>query len=208
MFRSYAETVKTSFEVLRNIYRGFANFNAILSERREELVAKARKVRVLMTRKNETYFLDDAGKLKFIFEIEQKPERIIAKTSPPLIPHFYLLVALLSMKTKFKPLAFVQTFPILSSACVLGKDATPIEALLKSLQVIFAGLNIEVIGFSKEFLTASVETETLYITDYGFSTKPLQVATFNEQVDFSEVEEAELNGDIVSLYDYVEKNFG
>jgi len=186
-------------ELLKRIESNISSFIRHVEKRRDEVIAKLDMIKATITDdRRGAVILDPSKKMFSIVRIEPLDEEglhpivYIVRMEPPYIPHFFLTIAYIYLAKKLIPSTLMRTHPVVSliSLVTKGDRLTATVSWLTSnivlLEHFMTGI-VSVFPYKPSLLDLPVESDTIYLTNIGYSTEPLENLDLNIKLDLSDV---------------------
>ncbi|MEM1560066.1 MAG: hypothetical protein QXK54_04490 [Ignisphaera sp.] len=124
---------------------------------------------------------------------DENPYTIYLSMSPPLLPHFFLVVSYITVKMKFIPLMIIRSSPIVSLSSILAKVglvSAPVAHFLISVRLLeqVARFEISVHPLDTKYIKLPLKPKknVLYLCELGLSTAPVS-DSYNVEIDISDI---------------------
>jgi len=186
-------------ELLKRVESNISLFIRRVKEKRDEIVAKLEEIKATITDdRRGAVILDPSKKLFSIVRMEPLDDETIhpivymLRMEPPYIPHFFLTVAYIYLSKGLIPSTLMRTHPVVSLISLLteGDRLTATVSWLASNIVLlkhFATGAVAVFPYKPSLLDLPTESETIYLTNLGYSTEPLEEQGLNIKLDLSDI---------------------
>ncbi|MEM1842377.1 MAG: hypothetical protein QXL19_08385 [Ignisphaera sp.] len=137
----------------------------------------------------------------------ENPYTIYLSMSPPLLPHFFLVVSYITVKMKFIPLMIIRSSPVVSLSSILvkmGLASAPIAHFLISIRLLeqVARFEISIHPLDTKYIKMPLKPKknVLYLCDLGLSTIPVS-DSYNVEIDISDI--PPISNDILNNKDFI-----
>lgn len=195
----YVNMIREAIESFMSVKQNIQTFIQKVEENRDKILNRLEDIRATPTKNLDgAVLVDPLNKLFSLIKIEPLdedepvPKVYVVRMEPPYIPHFFLSVGYIYLKTGLCPATMIRTVPVLSLMMLMSRGDT-LSALVTHVassatlmdKIVFNKASI--IPLIPELMDLPVKSDKIFLTSLGYSTVPLEGLGFNVEVDLSDI---------------------
>lgn len=197
MWRELLEIREGALETAITIKNNILSFTEKVMESREGIVSGLEKIKAYPTKNLDgALVVDPLNKLFSIIKIqplseeEAYPKVYFIRMEPPYIPHFFLTVGYIYLRTGLVPAGLLRTEPVLSLIMLMTRGdvfTATMAQLTASVALIekFFTEEVTILPLIPGLIDLPIETSDIYLTSLGYSTTPFEGLGYCIRVDLS-----------------------